>query len=143
MSTATGFRDLVGLDVHQADEGRSRITLAVAERHLNPHGSVHGGVIATMADVATGEAVKTTHEDNAKAVTVELTVAHLNPGQPGSLTATAQVRRRGRVTVVEAEVSEPGRPARLGVELPARARGSTPSRGSPGPAAGLAADQGR
>jgi len=66
---------------------------------------VHGVVIATMADAAMGEAVGSTHGDEATPGTVEVTVADLNPGQSGSLTAAAEVRR-GRVTVVEAEVTQ-------------------------------------
>jgi hypothetical protein len=69
---------------------------------------VHGVVIATMADAAMGEAVGSTHGDEATPGTVEVTVADLNPGNPGqsgSLTAAAEVRR-GRVTVVEAEVTQ-------------------------------------
>ena len=43
-----GFREHVGLQV--GDEGR--VVLDAGDEHLNPHGSVHGGVLATMIDVA-------------------------------------------------------------------------------------------
>ena len=83
------------------------VVLDAAEQHLNKHGTVHGGVLATMIDVAMGTAVATTGGESP--VTVSLTVTYLEPGQPGDLTATARVRKRGkRLIVVEAEVVQDG-----------------------------------
>jgi uncharacterized protein (TIGR00369 family) len=97
-----GFREDLGLQVEQ-----DRVVLDAGERHLNPHGTVHGGVLATMIDVAMGSAVAA-GTDGAP-VTVALTVTYLEPGQPGRLEATARVRKRGkRLTVVEAEVEQDG-----------------------------------
>ena len=98
-----GFREHVALQVEPVDEGTGRVLLAASDEHLNPHGTVHGGVLATMIDVAMGTAVATTGGESP--VTVSLTVTYLEPGQPGQLTATARVRKRGkRLIVVEAEV---------------------------------------
>ncbi len=97
-----GFRGHVGLQVEH-----DRVVLEAGEQHLNPHGTVHGGVLATMIDVAMGHAVAA-GTDGAP-VTVSLTVTYLEPGRPGRLEATAQVRKRGkRLTVVEAEVVQDG-----------------------------------
>ena len=83
----------------------AQVARVAGARHLNPHGTVHGGVIATMTDVAMGSTVA---EGTAGApVTVSLTVTYLEPGQPGRLEAVAPVRKRGkRLTVVEAEVHQ-------------------------------------
>ena len=83
------------------------VILDAGEQHLNKHGTVHGGVLATMIDTAMGAAVA---EGTDKApVTVSLTVTYLEPGQQGRLEARAQVRKRGkRLTVVEAEVVQDG-----------------------------------
>ena len=98
-----GFREHVALQVEPGDEGTGRVHLDARDEHLNPHGTVHGGVLATMIDVAMGTAVATTGGESP--VTVSLTVTYLEPGQPGRLTATARVRKRGkRLLVVEAEV---------------------------------------
>lgn len=98
-----GFREHVALQVEPVDEGTGQVRLDAGEEHLNPHGTVHGGVLATMIDVAMGTAVATTGGESP--VTVSLTVTYLEPGQPGRLTATARVRKRGkRLIVVEAEV---------------------------------------
>ena len=98
-----GFREHVALQVEPLDDGTSRVVLDAAEEHLNPAGSVHGGVLATMIDVAMGTAVTTTGGESP--VTVSLSVTYLEPGRPGRLSATARVRKRGRrLMVVEAEV---------------------------------------
>jgi uncharacterized protein (TIGR00369 family) len=98
-----GFREHVALQVEPLDDGTSRVVLDAAEEHLNPAGSVHGGVLATMIDVAMGTAVSTTGGESP--VTVSLSVTYLEPGRPGRLSATARVRKRGRrLMVVEAEV---------------------------------------
>ena len=100
-----GFRDLVGLDVVRADDGSVTARLDAADDHLNPLGTVHGGAIATLVDVAMGEAVATQRDHKGAPATIEMKVTYLEPAQPGPLEAVAQVRRRGkRVTVVEAEV---------------------------------------
>ena len=98
-----GFREHVALQVEPVDEGTGRVRLDAGEEHLNPHGTVHGGVLATMIDVAMGTAVATTGGESP--VTVSLTVTYLEPGKPGHLEAIARVRKRGkRLIVVEAEV---------------------------------------
>ena len=97
------FRDVVGLTVEDAGDGRATGSVEAGDDHLNPHGTVHGGLIATMIDVAMGTAVSTTGGQSP--VTVSLAVTYLAPGRPGRLTATAKVRKKGkRLLVAEAEV---------------------------------------
>ena len=102
-----GFREHVALEIVPGEEGAGSVRLEAREEHLNPHGTVHGGVLATMIDVAMGTAVATA--GGASPVTVSLTVTYLEPGQPGLLEARARVRKRGkRLMVVEAEVVQEG-----------------------------------
>ncbi len=97
-----GFREHAALQVHGGT-----VVVDATDEHLNPHGSVHGGVIATMLDVAMSGAVQETGGDSP--VTVSLTVTYLEPGRPGRLEATAQVRKRGkRLLVVQGEVVQDG-----------------------------------
>lgn len=101
------FRDLVGLDVLRADDGSVTVGLDAGDDHLNPLGTVHGGAIATLVDVAMGEAVATRDGEKGAPATIEMKVTYLEPAGPGRIEAVAQVRRRGkRVTVVEAEVTQ-------------------------------------
>jgi len=102
-----GFREHVALEIEPQGDGSSLVTVEAAEHHLNPHGSVHGGVLATMVDVAMGTAVADTGGESP--VTVSLAVTYLEPGRAGRLEARAQVRKRGkRLMVVEAEVVQDG-----------------------------------
>jgi uncharacterized protein (TIGR00369 family) len=102
-----GFREHVGLQVEPGDEGTGRVVLDAGDQLLNPHGSVHGGVLATMLDVAMGTAVATAGGESP--VTVSLAVTYLEPGRPGRLTAAARVRKRGkRLIVVEGQVEQDG-----------------------------------
>jgi uncharacterized protein (TIGR00369 family) len=102
-----GFMDEIGVEVDEAEEGRSRIRFEASDRHLNPAGTVHGGAIATLVDTAMGAAVKTTGDGST--ATIELKVTYLEPAAPGTIVVDAQVRKRGRrITIVEAEVSQEG-----------------------------------
>ncbi len=97
-----GFREHVDLQVMAG-----KVVVDADERHLNPHGTVHGGVLATMIDVAMGSAVA--EGTDGAPVTVSLTVTYLEPGRQGRLEAVARVRKRGkRLTMVEAEVTQDG-----------------------------------
>jgi uncharacterized protein (TIGR00369 family) len=102
----TGFGALVGVqEPVSTTEGRARVTLRAEERHSNAGGTIHGGVIATLVDVAMGSALRSLSREGELPVTIEMKINYLEPGQPGVLVAQADVRKRGRrFTVVQAEV---------------------------------------
>jgi len=110
MGEDTGFRELVGVELSSTGEGRAVVEVRAEECHLNPGGTVHGGVVYTLVDVSMAEALKTTiPEGNERPVTIEIKVNYLEPGQAGTLTSAAQIRKGGkRVTIVEAEVAQDG-----------------------------------
>jgi len=107
---APGFADLLGLITDDGpDSGTGRVRLEADDRHLNRVGAVHGGVLATMVDTAMGQAVRSVTRDRQGLATSQLTVTYLNPGKPGRLVATAQVRKRGRNLVVcDADIEQDG-----------------------------------
>lgn len=99
-----GFRQTTGVEVSDADDDEARAVLDAGAEHLNRHGTVHGGAIATLVDSAMGAAVE---QEDASPVTIEMKVTFLEPAPPGRLTAVARVRRRGsRITIVEADVTD-------------------------------------
>src|SRR3982750_3202673 len=108
--TAGGFAGRLGAEVVSADDGSARLRFEAGDDHLNPAGTLHGGVLATLVDTAMGQAVRSaTGEDDVPA-TSQLTVTSLRPGTPGQLTVTARVRPRGEhLTVCEADVEQDGR----------------------------------
>ena len=102
-----GFRELVGLQVVDHGDGTAVVALEADERHLNPYGTVHGGAIATLVDVAMGGAVAAAGAE--APVTIEMKLTYLEPGRAGEVRAEAKVRKRGkRLTIVEAEVTQDG-----------------------------------
>src|ERR671921_2681252 len=100
-----GFTQLVGTALSNTEEGRAAVSLEAEERHLNPSGTVHGGVISTLIDASMAEALNTMTEEGEQPFTIQITVNYMKPGKLGTLTSTAAVRKGGeRITVVEAEV---------------------------------------
>ncbi|MBB3085321.1 PaaI family thioesterase [Geodermatophilus sabuli] len=105
-----GFAERLGAEVTTADDGSARIGFDAHDEHLNPAGTLHGGVLATLVDTAMGQAVRTTTGEGEVPATSQLTVTYLRPGRPGPLTVTARVRTRGEhLTVCEADVEQEGR----------------------------------
>lgn len=103
------FAFAMGLEVVEARGGASRLTLQVRPDHLNVGGAVHGGVIATMVDVAVGVACHSMDPGGLRRpqATTELSVTFLRAGRNGPLSCVARMRRRGRsLAVGEAEVSD-------------------------------------
>jgi len=102
-----GFAELVGTELSSAEEGRAAVSLKAEERHLNPSGTVHGGVISTLIDASMAEALNTMTEQDEQPFTIQITVNYMKPAKQGPLTSTAEVRMGGeRVTIVEAEVMQ-------------------------------------
>ena len=107
MTNNEGFRELVGTRLVEAEEGHAVVEVRAEDRHLNPGGTVHGGVISTLIDVSMAEALRPMTDEGERPVTIELKVNYLEPGEPGTLSCTAKVRKGGkRITIVEAEVSQ-------------------------------------
>ena len=105
-----GFAQRLGVEVERADDGSARIRFEARDEHLNPAGTLHGGVLATLVDTAMGTAVRSAIDDGDVPATSQLTVTYLRPGRPGTLEVTARVRTRGEhLTVCEAEVEQDGR----------------------------------
>lgn len=95
----------LGLRLDRASEGEVEVSLDVEPRHRNLVGTLHGGMIATLADTATGLAYRTVLEPGTTHVTSSLSVVFLAPGRAGTVTARGTVVRRGaRLGYAEADV---------------------------------------
>ena len=104
-----GFTKLVGTELSSAEEGRAVVSLKAEEQHLNPSGTVHGGVISTLIDASMAEALNTMTEEDEQPFTIQITVNYMKPGKLGTLISTAEVRKGGeQITIVEAEVVQEG-----------------------------------
>ena len=50
------FANFIGLAITEIRPGAAVTEMEITENHMNPIGSVHGGCLATMADVTGGAA---------------------------------------------------------------------------------------
>ncbi len=105
MSQNSGFPEAMGTEVSSTEQGRAIVSLQAQEWHLNVSGTVHGGAISTLIDLAMAEALNTMTEEGEQPFTIQITVNYMKPAEEGTLTCSAKVREGGeRVTIVEAEV---------------------------------------
>jgi len=88
----------LGIDRIVADEGRVAVFMPVGEFHYNPLGTVHGGVLATLLDTATGCAVHSTLPAGVGYTSLDLTTKFLKPVtvQSGTLRCEGTVISRGK-----------------------------------------------
>lgn len=89
---------LLGMDVVEVGEGYATFVVEPDARMLNPIGSVHGGIAATLLDSCMGCAVHTTLEPGLGYTTAQLNLHYLRSMQPGmgQVRATGVVLHRGR-----------------------------------------------
>lgn len=97
----TGTQRLVGYVIELPGGGVARVRLVVDERHLNRTGVLHGGILATLLDSASGVTASLTVDDTGRQpfVTLALTTNFLAPCPPGVVMATARVVGGGRATL--------------------------------------------
>jgi uncharacterized protein (TIGR00369 family) len=79
-----------------AEDGHARLEFKAEHHHLNPAGTVHGGVLATLVDTAMGMAARSRTDDGEVPATSQLTIAYLtaaSEGPNGRDRAGAQARR--------------------------------------------------
>jgi uncharacterized protein (TIGR00369 family) len=103
--TATDFYRWSGIALEGASEGEVELSLDAGANHMNLQGVLHGGMIATLADTATGLAVRTVLDPDTRCVTVQLGVNFLSGGTPGRIVARGRVVRAGRqMAYAEADI---------------------------------------
>jgi uncharacterized protein (TIGR00369 family) len=99
------FMHLIGADLTRIEPGRIEVGLALGQQHQQQRGFVHGGLTATMADLAAGFAAVTLVPDGVGVVTADLKISYLNPGIGAHLRAVGWVLKAGRrLHFCEAEV---------------------------------------
>jgi len=96
---------LIGFAVTAVESGRVVVEMAADERHANPMGTLHGGVLCDIADAAMGMAYASRLEDGESFTTLELKINFLKPVWRGRLRAVGTVIKMGRtVGLVECEI---------------------------------------
>lgn len=102
------FHAGLGIDVVDASEGHVRLAIETTDAHQNLQSTIHGGVLATLADTAMGLAVRSAIEPGRPHITIEMHIHFLRPALPGRIEAAGTVVRAGaQVAFAEADVTTP------------------------------------
>jgi uncharacterized protein (TIGR00369 family) len=88
----------LGYEITEAENGRVVATAQPRDIHLNPAGTVHGGLAATMLDSCMGLAIHSTLEQGVGSTTLEFKMSFVRPITPetGTIKAEGTVISRGR-----------------------------------------------
>ncbi|HUD36226.1 MAG TPA: PaaI family thioesterase [Streptosporangiaceae bacterium] len=99
----------LGIEPVEFTEGLVRFALDPQEMHYNPLGTVHGGVLATLLDSATGCAVHSVLPEGTGYTTLDLNARYLRPvtTDTGRIVVTGTVVSRGsRTALAEARLTD-------------------------------------
>jgi uncharacterized protein (TIGR00369 family) len=98
---------LIGFSLRLVEPGHAVVELEAAERHANPMGTLHGGVVCDIADAAMGMAYAAGLDEGETFTTLELKTNFLRPFWTGKLVAEGRVKEAGRtIGLVECDVRD-------------------------------------
>jgi uncharacterized protein (TIGR00369 family) len=87
----------LGFSISDVSDGRVEIAFTADEKiHANPMGTLHGGVLSSIADAAMGLAYGTTLDEGETFTTIELKINFLKPVWNSNLRAMGKVVKRGQ-----------------------------------------------
>lgn len=108
-----GLMRTLGATLESVESGTVTVACAFDERLTQQHGLLHGGVLASLVDVACGYAALTVMPENREVLTVEFKINFVKPARTDRLIAVGQIIHAGRtLTVCEGSVFDSTR-ARL------------------------------
>jgi uncharacterized protein (TIGR00369 family) len=90
------YFSLLSMKIKDLEWGTSVLEVQLEEKHLQPFGYIHGGVIASVMDAATFWAVFPQVKDGMGLTTVEIKVNFLAPVQKGKLVAKGRCIKIGK-----------------------------------------------
>lgn len=94
----SSFNEWFGTELVRFGDGEVEIALMLKDHHLNPGGIIHGGVIASLLDIAIGFALRTRLSVEFAHVTTQLQINYLKPCRSGRVTAIGTAVHQGRRT---------------------------------------------
>ena len=103
--------ETLGYDVTEAASGRVMVTAKPDGTHLNPAGTVHGGLAATLLDSCMGLAIQSTLERGVGSTTLEFKISLVRPITPetGPIKAGGVVLNCGRrIGTAEGRITDTG-----------------------------------
>ncbi|MFZ0885323.1 MAG: PaaI family thioesterase [Candidatus Acidiferrales bacterium] len=97
---------LIGFQLIAAKHGEAVVEFDAGNKHANPMGTLHGGVLCDVADAAMGIAFASTLDDGESFTTLELKINFLRPVWNDKLRAVGKVVSRGKtVGMTECDIT--------------------------------------
>jgi uncharacterized protein (TIGR00369 family) len=98
------FIQLIRISTDALGHGTAKLSLPVESQVTNSLGTVHGGVIMSLLDVALCTAARTLHPESQGVITINLSTSFIGAGTGERLFAEARVLKDGRsMSFVEGE----------------------------------------
>src|SRR5262249_275969 len=98
---------LIGFKLASVGPGRAILEVEASERPASPLGTLHGGVLADIADAAMGMAYASELEEGETFTTLELKINFMKPVWTGKLRAEGRLLSGGRtIGLVECDVRD-------------------------------------
>ncbi|MBI3405523.1 MAG: PaaI family thioesterase [Acidobacteria bacterium] len=99
--------DLIGFRLAAVSHGRATFEFEATERHHNPMGTLHGGILCDIADGALGIAYASTLEEGESFTTLELKINFFKPVWKGKLIAEGRLVKRGKtIGMTECDITD-------------------------------------
>jgi acyl-CoA thioesterase len=100
---------LFGIKIEEVKDGFARLSMKTETKHTQLYGTVHGGVLATLADSAAAWAIFGKENTEGKPVTIEMKINYLKPVCSGKIVAEARnVYEGSKIFVSDVEVKNEG-----------------------------------
>jgi len=99
------FYRLLNMKIEEVRENYARLSIKIDRKHIQLLNTVHGGVIASLADSAAAWAICGSNGLNGAPVTVEMKINFLKPVKSGKLVAEARnIHEGSRIFVSDVEI---------------------------------------
>ena len=87
-------------------QGSARLSLPIEPQMTNSLGTVHGGAIMSLLDVAVCTAARTLHPESVGVITIDMSISFIGGGSGARLMVDARVLKDGRsMSFVEGEAT--------------------------------------
>jgi acyl-CoA thioesterase len=99
------FSQWLGIDILDAEPGRSKLKMFVRPEMCNGFGLAHGGIAYSLADSALAFA---SNAHGRKAVSIETSISHIKPIMAGDILIATTIEQHlsGRIAIYEVRITK-------------------------------------